>query len=112
MNCGAPSTDEQMDQIKKYLGTSITDMYGSAEMGNIAWTCNAKQWHVNIDFVNVNNRDSKTIFNGLSLFPIFNYHNGDTLHWEWNGKCDCGSHLPIVTKFANKQHINYYQEKL
>ena len=109
---GAPATEEQMNTMKKYLGTSFINMYGIMEMGNIAWTCNAGQQHVNIDFVNVSNRDGKTIYDGLSLFPIFNYHVGDNIEYEWNGKCDCGSYLPTVTKFSNKFNITTYKDKI
>lgn len=103
---GIPTT--RTKQIEDTFGCPVTDYYGSSEMGHTYYKCKHNQRHVHVDFVSVIQKQNKSLFSNIATLPIFNYDLGDELHYEWNGRCDCGSFLPVVTHFKTKDfsHIN------
>ena len=60
----------------------------------------------------IENKQDKTLFTGISVMPIFNYHTGDHIRYEWPDQvCGCGSHLPVVTEFSTKLSLDNYKNK-
>lgn len=85
---------ENQEFIAEAFGVErITNMYGAAEIGNIAWTCKHGHFHVNIDLCHI--RDNKYVSNLTSL-PIFNYKLGEEIEFSYKGTCACGSNLPTI----------------
>ena len=97
-------------EIQDRFQCPVTEYYGSSEMGQTFYTCKHGQRHLNIDFVYPGEKQGKTVFSNISTLPIFNYVLGDELKYEWNGCCDCGSYLPVVTHFQTKNFSQIIKE--
>jgi len=86
------------DEISDAFGVNhVTDMYGSTEMGNIAWTCNQGNFHVNIDLCYI---EQGRYFSNLSNLPLLRYEQGEELYFSHKGTCACGSNLPTMDRFV------------
>ena len=89
---------ENQEFIAEAFGVNkITNMYGAAEIGNIAWTCRHGHFHVNVDLCHISN--NKYISNLTSL-PVFNYQLGEEIKFSYKGTCACGSNLPTVDQLT------------
>lgn len=109
---GYAFTKSQMELVQRAFGCEIIDFYGSVECGNVFWSCSHGKNHVNIDLTMIENKNDQTLFTGISVMPIFNYHTGDHIRYEWPDRvCGCGSHLPVVTEFSTKLSLNDYKNK-
>jgi phenylacetate-coenzyme A ligase PaaK-like adenylate-forming protein len=87
------------DMVADAFGVShVVNMYGSSEMGNIAWSCKHQYTHVNIDTCHI---EQGKYFSNLTNLPIFRYLQGEQLEFSFKGTCDCGSNLPTVDKFIS-----------
>jgi phenylacetate-coenzyme A ligase PaaK-like adenylate-forming protein len=100
---GEPLSAKQQDLIKNsFQVTHVLDAYGSVETGQISYNCPAGQIHMHDDLIHVVNRDNTSLFTNLSGMPVVNYIVGENIQYEYHGKCLCGSHLPVVTHFKNR----------
>ena len=104
ISAGGPIKHEE--EIADAFGVNqIVNFYGSAEMSNIAWTCNRGHFHVNIDLCYIN---QGKYFTNLTNLPVFNYVQGEELKFSYKGTCACGSNLPTVDKMivsiADRNH--------
>jgi phenylacetate-coenzyme A ligase PaaK-like adenylate-forming protein len=80
----------------------IVDYYGSAEMGNISFTCQHGHQHINDDFFHTVNKNHKSYYSNISSLPVWNYELGDKLTYSYKGQCLCGSYLPTLDEFVPK----------
>jgi len=109
---GYAFTPEQQGLVETAFGCEIIDFYGSVECGNIFWSCNHGQNHVNIDLTMIENKNNKSLFTGISVMPLFNYVTGDVVEYDWQDSvCACGSHLPTVTNFKTPINSEQYKNK-
>lgn len=96
------STGSRLDnnrEIADAFGVDrVVDMYGSAELGNVAWTCNQGHFHVNIDLCYI---EQGRYFSNLSNLPILRYEQGEEIYFSYKGTCGCGSNLPTVDKLIS-----------
>jgi phenylacetate-coenzyme A ligase PaaK-like adenylate-forming protein len=95
ISTGAPAINNNF--VAEAFGVDrVTDMYGLAEMGNVAWTCKHGHFHVNIDLCYI---EQGQYFSNISNLPIFRYESGEKLEFSYKGTCACGSNLPTIDKF-------------
>jgi phenylacetate-coenzyme A ligase PaaK-like adenylate-forming protein len=81
----------------------ITNLYGMAEFCNIAWTCSHGHWHVNEDFVHI---EQGKYFTNLINLSVFRYQPGESLTYSYKGTCSCGSNLSTVDKFETNNEVD------
>lgn len=105
---GTPT--DRIRAIEDRFQCPVTEYYGSSEMGHTYYTCNQGRRHLHVDFVYPGQKKGKTVFNNVATLPIFNYNLGDEIDYEWNGQCDCGSYLPVVTHFKTKNFSQIIKE--
>ena len=98
---GTPLTDPEI--LCDAFGVDhVVDYFGSAEMGNISFTCQHGHQHVNDDFFHIICKNDKSYYSNISSLPIWNYDVGDVINYSYKGQCKCGSYLPTLDKFVPK----------
>jgi len=109
-------TQSTRETIEKTMETEVYDIYGSHEMGCIAWECGEHNgYHINSDYliplIKLPNGDLQEYGTGeliitslnCDILPLINYNQGDivTLSKEF---CKCGSPYPLITDIRGRSN--------
>lgn len=112
----APLRPSNRALIEKAFGAKVCDEYGSCEIRWIACQCpeckglHVNVEHVNIEFVDENNRPipkgeyGRTLLTNLEdeVFPLIRYENNDRGRWLTE-PCACGRTLPCIDSVKGRE---------
>lgn len=112
----APLRPSNRALIEKAFGAPVCDEYGSCELRWIACQCpeckglHVNAEHVNIEFVDDNNRPvpkgeyGRTLLTNLEdeVFPLIRYENNDRGRWLTE-PCACGRTLPCIDSVKGRE---------
>lgn len=112
----APLRPSNRALIEQAFGAPVCDEYGSCELRWIACQCpeckglHVNVEHVNIEFVDENNRPvpkgeyGRTLLTNLEdeVFPLIRYENNDRGRWLTE-PCACGRTLPCIDSVKGRE---------
>ena len=109
VSMGEMVMDEHRKRFKKQFGCKTLSIYGSEEIGNIAWDCpmSERNQHVDMETVILNLQDIKfsneeqigsVIATNLESYtmPFIRYKLGDDIILPEEKVCKCGRTLPLL----------------
>jgi phenylacetate-CoA ligase len=112
---GEVMTEEQRAFLKESYGCEVLEVYGSMEIGNIAWGCpeNPKSLHIDMETVFVNysrfttavkEKENSIIVTNLEnyVMPFIRYNLGDLIIAPEAEQCSCGRSLPVLGKVVGR----------
>lgn len=111
---GESLSPDVRELIESAFRTNVTDIYGSSEVGEIAWQCHlGLGYHINADscIVEVVNNDEpvaygetgEVVVTNLNRYamPIIRYKNGDLAKLS-SETCPCGCKLPMIAEIVGR----------
>jgi phenylacetate-CoA ligase len=106
---------QQREDIGKAFGCHVYDLYGSAEVQNIASECAHGSMHINADYCHLevgpalHEHERPLIVTSLKslAFPFIRYQNGDAGQLTDQGTCNCGSGFPVMRLTVARQSDNF-----
>jgi phenylacetate-CoA ligase len=106
--------DYQRELIEEVFGCPCISEYGAAETGVVSFECPSRNHHIMSDSVftefEISNPDFKGAPQKLIITNLYNYcfpiirYEIDDLAYPQEGKCDCGSCLPLMSKVIGRVH--------
>lgn len=105
--------DAYHPESMKAFGRNITNEYGAAEAGLIAFECPAGGIHVNIENVILEqNKDGELLVTNLSSysFPVVRYRLGDMVTMS-DETCSCGRNHPLLKNILGRKGANVHGER-
>lgn len=96
-------TEEMRDIIEEAFDAKVFDRYGMSELGTIAWECEERKLHLNIDSLYCEFKQTKfgneLICTSLTKnkMPLIRYKTGDIFEKiDKDETCICGRTLPVI----------------
>jgi phenylacetate-CoA ligase len=109
--------------IETILNTDVYDVYGTVEMGIIAWQCQEKNaYHINEEMTIVETlKNEENVVSELGeivttstvnyVFPLIRYRTGDVGILS-DEKCTCGRKLPLLKKIEGRKNEFFVLSKI
>ena len=102
--------------IEKSFRTKIFDVYGATECSPIAFQCKKMNYHINIDFVNldfINPKEKENQSGDGGNIIVSRLFGGGTPILRYSGitdyivpskrKCNCGLHTPLIERIEGRR---------